>query len=177
MAGTGGAIMPASVSERFMTKTGITICETYGMTETAVAIAFNPAYGTAIVGSTGMAEMAIEEKLRIETEKSCAAAAAATVAFPDTPNGSKRVDVSIEDLPMVVIAAVGRVAVVGGLELLLCCDLIIAAQGVQIRDGHARYAIVPTAGATVRLAEKIGPARAAEMFYTAKLVSAETLRD
>jgi enoyl-CoA hydratase/carnithine racemase len=75
------------------------------------------------------------------------------------------------------VAAVGGGAVAGGLELLLCCDLVIAARGVQIGDGHVRYAIVPTAGATLRLSEKIGPARAAEMFYTEKLMSAETLRD
>lgn len=90
--------------------------------------------------------------------------------------GNQAVFQKIENLPMVVIAAVGGVAVAGGLELLLCCDLVIAARGVRIGDGHARFAILPTAGATVRLPERIGSLRAAEMFYTGKLVDVETLQ-
>ena len=66
-------------------------------------------------------------------------------------------------------------AVAGGLELLLCCDLILAAQGARIGDGHARYGVVPAGGATVRLRERISPSRAAQLFYTADLVDAETL--
>ncbi|MGO4839666.1 enoyl-CoA hydratase/isomerase family protein, partial [Rhizobiaceae sp. 2RAB30] len=41
-------------------------------------------------------------------------------------------------------------------------------------DGHARYGIVPAGGATVRLAERIGPARAAQLFHTAALIDAKT---
>jgi acyl-CoA synthetase (AMP-forming)/AMP-acid ligase II/enoyl-CoA hydratase/carnithine racemase len=83
----------------------------------------------------------------------------------------------IEDLPMPVIAAVNGAAVAGGLELLLCCDIIIAAQGAKIGDGHARYAIIPAAGASVRLHERLSPSHAAQLLYTAALVDAETLRD
>ncbi|WP_417686674.1 enoyl-CoA hydratase/isomerase family protein [Roseibium sp.] len=83
----------------------------------------------------------------------------------------------LENLPVPVIAAVNGVAVAGGLELLLACDLIVAAAGAKMGDGHAKYAIVPAGGATVRLAEKVSPARAAELFYTAKLVDAETMAE
>ncbi len=61
----------------------------------------------------------------------------------------------VEDLPVPVIGAVNGVAVAGGLELLLCCDIILAAEGVKIGDGHTRYGIVPAGGATVRLRERI----------------------
>lgn len=45
---TGGAVCPKAVSERFFERTGITLYETYGMTETAAAIAFNPGRGIPI---------------------------------------------------------------------------------------------------------------------------------
>nr|QDP27114.1 AMP-binding protein [Bradyrhizobium cosmicum] len=53
MALTGGAVAPKAVSERFQARTGITLFETYGMTETAAAIAFNPGHGTPVQGSVG----------------------------------------------------------------------------------------------------------------------------
>lgn len=53
MALTGGAVAPKAVSERFQARTGITLYETYGMTETAAAIAFNPGRGTPVQGSVG----------------------------------------------------------------------------------------------------------------------------
>ena len=61
----------------------------------------------------------------------------------------------VEDLPVPVIGAANGAAVAGGLELLLCCDIIIAAEDAKIGDGHARYGIVPAGGATVRLVERI----------------------
>lgn len=80
----------------------------------------------------------------------------------------------LEDLPVPLIGAVNGVAVAGGLELLLCCDLLVAAEGARLGDGHARYGIVPAGGATVRLRERLAPAHAAQLFYTAELVDAAT---
>jgi fatty-acyl-CoA synthase len=53
MAVTGGAVLPKAVGDRFAATTGIPIFETYGMTETAAAIAFNPGRGVAVAGSVG----------------------------------------------------------------------------------------------------------------------------
>ncbi len=53
MAMTGGAVCPKAVGTRFESTTGIRIFETYGMTETAAAIAFNPGRGEPIAGSVG----------------------------------------------------------------------------------------------------------------------------
>ncbi len=83
----------------------------------------------------------------------------------------------LENLPVPVIAAVNGTAVAGGLELLLCCDIIIAAEGAKIGDGHSRYAIVPAGGATVRLVERLDRSRASQLFFTAELVDAATLKD
>ncbi|MBR0692574.1 AMP-binding protein [Bradyrhizobium lablabi] len=53
MALTGGAVLPKAVSDRFQVRTGIKLFETYGMTETAAAIAFNPGRGEPLQGSVG----------------------------------------------------------------------------------------------------------------------------
>jgi fatty-acyl-CoA synthase len=53
MAATGGAVLPKAVGERFEATTGIRLYETYGMTETAAAIAFNPGRGEPLAGSVG----------------------------------------------------------------------------------------------------------------------------
>jgi enoyl-CoA hydratase/carnithine racemase len=81
----------------------------------------------------------------------------------------------VEALPVPVIGVANGLAVAGGLELLLCCDLVLAAQGARLGDGHARYGVVPAGGATVRLRERISPSHAAQLFYTANLVDAQTL--
>ncbi len=51
---TGGAVCPKAVSERFSEQTGIPLYETYGMTETAAAIAFNPGRGNAASRQRGL---------------------------------------------------------------------------------------------------------------------------
>jgi len=53
MAVTGGAVLPKAVGSRFETVTGIRLFETYGMTESAAAIAFNPGRGAPLAGSVG----------------------------------------------------------------------------------------------------------------------------
>jgi enoyl-CoA hydratase/carnithine racemase len=81
----------------------------------------------------------------------------------------------VEDIPVPVIAAVNGIAIAGGLELLLCCDIVLACEGAKIGDGHARFGIVPAGGSTVRLAERISPSHAAHMLFSAAAQSAETL--
>src|SRR5690606_4246546 len=50
-------------------------------------------------------------------------------------------------------------------------------EGAKLGDGHAKYGIVPAGGATVRLPGRIGVSRAGQLFTTASLVDAATLRD
>lgn len=78
----------------------------------------------------------------------------------------------LERLPKPVIAAVNGVATAGGMELVLCCDLVVAADTARFGDGHANYGLLPGAGASVRLPRKIGATRAAYLFFTGDLVPA-----
>ncbi|NQV20047.1 MAG: enoyl-CoA hydratase/isomerase family protein [Rhodospirillales bacterium] len=83
----------------------------------------------------------------------------------------------VEMLPMPVIAAVNGVAVAGGLELILCCDLVIAVSSAQIGDGHANFGIIPGGGSSIRLPRKIPTALAKRLLLTGNLLPAQTLKD
>ncbi|MCK1513209.1 enoyl-CoA hydratase/isomerase family protein [Bradyrhizobium sp. 190] len=65
-----------------------------------------------------------------------------------------------------VIAAINGIAVAGGLELVLACDLVIAAESARLGDAHSNYALFPGAGATVRLPRKVGLNNAKHLMFT-----------
>lgn len=65
-----------------------------------------------------------------------------------------------------VVAAVHGLAVAGGLELVLCCDLVIAAASARFGDAHANYGLLPGGGASVRLPRRVGPSRAKHLMFT-----------
>ncbi len=71
------------------------------------------------------------------------------------------------------IAAIGGIALGGGLELALACDLRFAATTARIGLTEARIGAIPGAGGSQRLPRLIGTARALEMIYTGEPVSAE----
>jgi len=72
----------------------------------------------------------------------------------------------IEQLPMPTVAVVTGYALAGGLELLLCCDLVLAADTARIGDAHANYGLLPGGGGSVRLPERIGIGRAKYLMFT-----------
>lgn len=59
-------------------------------------------------------------------------------------------------LPMVTIACVDGDCRLGGLELALACDLIIAGPNARITDGHLAFDAMPGGGATKRLPLRLG---------------------
>ncbi|MFV0280125.1 MAG: enoyl-CoA hydratase/isomerase family protein [Rhodoblastus sp.] len=81
----------------------------------------------------------------------------------------------IETFPVPVIAALNGLTLAGGLELMLCCDLVIAARSARLGDAHANYGLLPGGGSSVRLPRKIGPTRAKYLLYTGEFVPADQL--
>ena len=77
-----------------------------------------------------------------------------------------------EALPQPVVAAVNGVALGGGLELALACDLRIAAVGAELGFPEVGLGIIPGAGGTQRLPRVVGAARAKELILTARRVTA-----
>lgn len=79
--------------------------------------------------------------------------------------------------PQPVIAAVHAGLIAGGLELVLACDIVVAARTATFCDGHARYGLFPAAGGATRLPRKIGANRAKQLLFTAEGWSAERMRE
>jgi len=79
---------------------------------------------------------------------------------------------SIENLNKPVIAAVNGVALGGGTELALACDIRMASETASMGLTETRLAIIPGAGGTQRLPRLIGRGKAKELIYTGKRVSA-----
>lgn len=71
------------------------------------------------------------------------------------------------------IGIVEGYCVAGGLELLLACDIVIAAHSAKIGDCHLNFGQLPGAGGSQRLPRVIGPMRAHYMMATGALVGAE----
>jgi len=79
----------------------------------------------------------------------------------------------IEELNKPVIAAINGVALGGGTELLLACDIRIAAQHASMGLTETRLAIIPGAGGTQRLPRLVGRGVAKELIFTGRRVDAK----
>lgn len=78
-----------------------------------------------------------------------------------------------EDLPVCTIASINGLALAGGLELIMCCDLAIMSQDARIGDHHANFGLIPTWGSTQRLPRILGVRKAKEIIYTGDSISPE----
>lgn len=80
---------------------------------------------------------------------------------------------AIEAAPQPVVAALNGVALGGGLEMALACDLRIAASTAQLGLPEVSLGIIPGGGGTQRLARLVGVARAKDLVLTARRIGAE----
>lgn len=70
---------------------------------------------------------------------------------------------AITQAPVPVIAAVNGPALAGGLEIVLACDVVIAAESAQFGDLHLTHGRIPGWGGATRLTRRCGPVRATEL--------------
>ncbi|GGE45550.1 enoyl-CoA hydratase [Agaricicola taiwanensis] len=80
---------------------------------------------------------------------------------------------AVAALPFVTVAVVNGAALGGGCELMLACDMRLAAASATMGLTESRIGAFPGAGGTQRLPRLIGAAPALEMMFTADPVSAE----
>ena len=79
---------------------------------------------------------------------------------------------AIMDCPKPVIAAVEGFALGGGLELALCADIIIAAEGAKLGLPEVKVGILPGGGGTQKLARLVGRHRAMLLIMTGRMFGA-----
>ncbi|MDD4535997.1 MAG: enoyl-CoA hydratase-related protein [Petrimonas sp.] len=79
----------------------------------------------------------------------------------------------IETCPQPVIAAVNGFALGGGCELALACDIRIASEKATFGQPEVRLGITPGFSGTVRLSRLTGLAKAKELIFTGKAITAE----
>lgn len=91
-------------------------------------------------------------------------------AIPAGPDPLKAMDA----LTKPVIAAVNGVAITGGFELVLACDVIIASETARFADTHARVGVAPGWGLSQRLSRAVGVYRAKELSLTGNFLDART---
>ncbi len=73
-----------------------------------------------------------------------------------------------------VIGAINGVAITGGFELALACDVLIASENARFADTHARVGIMPGWGLSQKLSRLIGIHRAKELSLSGNFLDAAT---
>jgi enoyl-CoA hydratase len=94
------------------------------------------------------------------------------VIFHEVVDRVNRVLDRLETLPLISIACVEGPCRLGGLELALACDLIVAGESATLSDGHLAYDAMPGGGATRRLPARLGYSGALHFILQRETLSA-----
>jgi enoyl-CoA hydratase/carnithine racemase len=78
---------------------------------------------------------------------------------------------TIERSDKIYVCVVHGACVAGGVELMLACDIILAAHEARIGDGHLNFAQLPGAGGSQRLPRAVGSLRAKLLIMTGRLIN------
>lgn len=81
---------------------------------------------------------------------------------------------AIEQCRKPVIGAINGVAITGGFEVALACDVLIASDNARFADTHARVGIMPGWGLSQKLSRMIGISRAKELSLSGNFLDAQT---
>lgn len=81
---------------------------------------------------------------------------------------------AMEEIEVPVIGAINGVAITGGFELAMSCDIRIASSRARFADTHARVGIIPGWGLSQKLSRTIGLSRACELSFTGQFLDADT---
>jgi enoyl-CoA hydratase/carnithine racemase len=99
----------------------------------------------------------------------------AEASYPQVAAGSRRLQDSFTAVARIgkpVVAAVTGYALGGGLELAMCADFRVAGEGARLGQPEILLGIIPGAGGTQRLPRLVGPARAKDIVFTGRMVTA-----
>jgi 2-(1,2-epoxy-1,2-dihydrophenyl)acetyl-CoA isomerase len=115
----------------------------------------------------------------------CSGGDLATLAIETGPLAKKeflrdhvhRVQRALERVEQPVIAMINGPAIGAGLDMALLCDLRISANDAKLGEAYVKLGLVPGDGGAWLLSRLIGPARALELLWTARVLDGETAAD
>lgn len=81
---------------------------------------------------------------------------------------ARRVTELLTTIRQIVVAKVNGFCFTGALELVLACDIAVAADTAKFGDTHAKFGLRPTWGMSQRLVAAVGVTRARDLSYTAR---------
>lgn len=80
---------------------------------------------------------------------------------------------AVARIPKPTVAAITGYALGGGCELAMTCDFRVAAKNAKLGQPEILLGLIPGAGGTQRLGRLVGPARAKDLVYSGRFVSAD----
>jgi enoyl-CoA hydratase len=131
--------------------------------------AIDQASGIAVVIITGAGEKAFCAGADI---KERSAAEPTATEFIAAQRRTHALFGSIAELEQPVIAAINGVALGGGMEIALCCDVRLAADTARLGLTEVNLGVIPAGGGTQRLPRLIGAGRAKRLIMTGAILSA-----
>jgi 2-(1,2-epoxy-1,2-dihydrophenyl)acetyl-CoA isomerase len=81
---------------------------------------------------------------------------------------------NMRTMPQPVIAAVNGAAAGAGMNVALAADIRIASEEATFGQNFGKVGLFPDFGGTYFLPQLVGPAKAAELFYTGEMIDAKT---
>ncbi|WP_228386420.1 enoyl-CoA hydratase/isomerase family protein [Ornithinicoccus halotolerans] len=79
---------------------------------------------------------------------------------------------AVARIPKPTVAAITGYALGAGCELALCCDFRVAAEDAKLGQPEILLGVIPGAGGTQRLARLVGAARAKDLVFSGRMVTA-----
>lgn len=95
----------------------------------------------------------------------------------DTMNGFYKLFLSLRELPCPTLAAVNGAAIGAGFCVSLACDIRVVAEDARLGLNFTRLGVHPGMAATWTLPRLVGPALAAELLYTSRVIRGDAARD
>ncbi|WP_242123884.1 enoyl-CoA hydratase [Sphingobium sp. Sx8-8] len=95
------------------------------------------------------------------------------------PGGRRRDSLAapLARCPKPIVGAINGVAVTGGFEVALACDILIGSTNARFADTHARVGVTPGSGLSQKLPRLIGIYRAKRLSLTGNFIDAQTALD